>query len=57
MADRSEDHDGSAPGVLIPVKAFSAAKERLSGVLDLEARGELARTMASRVVTAAGVTT
>lgn len=39
--------------VLIPVKAFSAAKRRLSGVLtDLE-RQKLARWMAERVVAAA----
>ncbi len=39
--------------VLIPVKAFTAAKERLADVLDLGQRRELARSMAERVVAAA----
>lgn len=39
--------------VLIPVKAFTAAKRRLSGVLSDEERRTLARWMAERVVTAA----
>lgn len=40
--------------VLMPVKAFSAAKGRLSVVLDRLARAELARWLAGRVVAAAG---
>jgi 2-phospho-L-lactate guanylyltransferase len=39
--------------VLVPVKAFGAAKARLAPVLDPSARAELARRLASRVVTAA----
>jgi 2-phospho-L-lactate guanylyltransferase len=41
-------------GVIIPVKAFAHAKRRLAGVLDDEARAELARSMAVTVVQAAG---
>jgi 2-phospho-L-lactate/phosphoenolpyruvate guanylyltransferase len=40
--------------VLMPVKAFTAAKGRLSVVLDRFARAELARWLAGRVVAAAG---
>jgi 2-phospho-L-lactate guanylyltransferase len=39
--------------VLIPVKRFSAAKERLAGVLDPAQRAELARWLAGRVLDAA----
>ena len=39
--------------VLIPVKRFSAAKRRLAGILDADARAELARWLADRVVDAA----
>ena len=39
--------------VLIPVKAFGAAKGRLAQVLDAEARADLARSMAAIVVAAA----
>lgn len=39
--------------VLVPVKAFSRAKERLAPCLDQPARAALARAMASRVVAAA----
>ncbi len=39
--------------VLIPIKAFRAAKHRLATLLDEEQRAELARAMASRVVAAA----
>jgi 2-phospho-L-lactate guanylyltransferase len=39
---------------LIPVKAFSAAKQRLAGTLRPEQRALLARWMAARVVAAAG---
>jgi 2-phospho-L-lactate guanylyltransferase len=40
--------------VLMPVKAFTAAKGRLSVVLDRFARADLARWLAGRVVAAAG---
>jgi 2-phospho-L-lactate guanylyltransferase len=40
--------------VLVPVKAFSQAKARLADVLDGPARAALARSMADRVVAAAG---
>jgi 2-phospho-L-lactate guanylyltransferase len=40
--------------VLVPVKAFSQAKARLADVLDRPARAALARSMADRVVAAAG---
>jgi 2-phospho-L-lactate guanylyltransferase len=40
-------------GVLVPVKAFAAAKGRLASVLPDAARRELARRMADRVVAAA----
>jgi len=39
--------------VLVPVKAFTSAKERLAPLLDAPARARLARTMAERVVAAA----
>ena len=38
--------------VLVPVKRFSAAKGRLAGVLDHDARARLAEWMASRVLAA-----
>jgi 2-phospho-L-lactate/phosphoenolpyruvate guanylyltransferase len=41
------------PAVLVPVKAFRAAKLRLAPALDPPARAELARVMASRVIEAA----
>jgi len=40
--------------VLLPVKAFTAAKGRLSVLLDRFARADLARWLAGRVVAAAG---
>lgn len=43
-----------ATAVLIPVKSFELAKERLSEKLDPSQRSELARTMATGVVAAAG---
>jgi 2-phospho-L-lactate/phosphoenolpyruvate guanylyltransferase len=39
--------------VLVPVKAFGAAKARLAPTLDAAGRAELARVMAARVVAAA----
>jgi 2-phospho-L-lactate guanylyltransferase len=39
--------------VLVPVKAFSEAKERLAPLLDAPARARVAKTMAERVVAAA----
>lgn len=44
---------GSATAVLIPVKAFSDAKARLSEALDPSARASLAESMATVVVRAA----
>ena len=40
--------------VLVPVKAFTQAKARLAEVLDAPARAALARSMAERVLAAAG---
>ena len=40
--------------VLLPVKAFTSAKGRLSVILDRFARADLARWLATRVVAAAG---
>lgn len=40
--------------VLIPVKRFTAAKARLTGVLDAPTRARLARWLADRVVAACG---
>lgn len=40
--------------VLVPVKAFGAAKGRLAGVLGDRERAALARSMADRVIDAAG---
>jgi 2-phospho-L-lactate guanylyltransferase len=44
---------GPDAAVLVPVKAFDAAKARLAPALDAAARAALARTMATRVVGAA----
>ncbi len=41
-------------GVLIPIKAFSNAKVRLSGVLDPSERADLSRSLAERVIRACG---
>jgi 2-phospho-L-lactate guanylyltransferase len=41
-------------GVVLPIRAFAAGKARLAGVLDDTARAELGRTLADRVVAAAG---
>ncbi len=41
-----------ATAVVIPVKSFDAAKERLSGALGAQQRAELARSMAEGVVAA-----
>jgi 2-phospho-L-lactate guanylyltransferase len=41
------------PAVLVPVKAFGAAKRRLADVLPAPDRAELARRMATAVITAA----
>lgn len=43
-----------AAALVVPVKAFGAAKLRLADVLDPEARGQLARAMAATVLRAAG---
>jgi 2-phospho-L-lactate guanylyltransferase len=39
--------------VLVPIKAFSAAKARLDGALDADARAELARELAATILAAA----
>ena len=44
---------GGGAAVLVPVKAFGAAKARLAPALDPAARAALARRMATRVVAAA----
>jgi 2-phospho-L-lactate guanylyltransferase len=60
MAGTTDEGATDAPGspstravVLVPVKAFTAAKGRLAGVLDGPARAALARSMAEVVVAAA----
>jgi 2-phospho-L-lactate guanylyltransferase len=49
---------GTAPrrdfGVVVPVRAFRLGNTRLAAGLDADARAELARRLATRVVTAAG---
>lgn len=45
------------PALIVPVKAFSRAKARLSPSLDPAARARLARDMASTVLQAAGTLT
>jgi 2-phospho-L-lactate guanylyltransferase len=58
MATPRSPHAASAPAtnavlVLVPVKAFGAAKERLAQVLDPHERARLARDLAAGVVRAA----
>lgn len=55
MAPMRLPEEATAPpvAVVIPVKAFSRAKRRLAPALGPEARSDLARTMATQVVTAA----
>ena len=48
----SEDARGAT--ILVPVKAFGEAKQRLSNALDASERGALARQMAETVLQAAG---
>jgi 2-phospho-L-lactate guanylyltransferase len=43
-----------AVAVLVPVKSFAIAKARLAPALDADARAALARSMADRVIAAAG---
>src|SRR2546423_14371752 len=50
MAQRS----GDDAGIVIPLRSFAQAKERLAAVLDGDARAALARAMAERVIDAAG---
>lgn len=56
---RGGGHSGARPSspaaaVLVPIKAFSRAKARLSPALSPTERAQLARSMAARVVAAAG---
>ncbi len=55
MASERSPHEqaGSEPVVLIPIKDFAQAKNRLASALDQPARQSLAREMAERVVRAA----
>ncbi|MEM7322404.1 MAG: 2-phospho-L-lactate guanylyltransferase [Actinomycetota bacterium] len=52
-ADRDDPDQRQSVAVVIPVKSFEMAKERLSLALDPAEREELARTMAAGVVAAA----
>ncbi len=52
MPDSGEPWTRAA--VLVPVKSFGDAKVRLAGVLDEQSRADLARSMATRVLHAAG---
>ncbi len=45
--------DRPGAGIVVPLRSFVRAKERLASVLDERARTELARAMADRVVAAA----
>ena len=52
-ADRAVHSSRVRAAVLVPVKAFGAAKRRLAAILAPEDRAELARRMAQRVIAAA----
>ena len=54
MTSPSSATPGPATAVLIPVKSFDLAKGRLADALQPRQRAELARSMATRVVEAAG---
>lgn len=54
MLDGSIPRATSTTALLVPVKAFSQAKQRLTPVLDPAAREVLARAMAATVLRAAG---
>jgi 2-phospho-L-lactate/phosphoenolpyruvate guanylyltransferase len=51
MSARRPSHTA---GVVVPLRSFALGKVRLAGVLDADARREFTRTMAERVVAAAG---
>ncbi len=54
MAQRSDARAGDSAGIVVPLRSFAHGKARLAAVLDEAARATLARTMAERVVGAAG---
>src|SRR3546814_4227576 len=54
ISDWSSDVCSSDLAVVVPVKAFSQAKVRLTPRLDPATRAELARAMEARVLRAAG---
>jgi 2-phospho-L-lactate/phosphoenolpyruvate guanylyltransferase len=54
MAPRSDTRAGDGAGIVVPLRSFAHGKARLAAVLDEPARAVLARTMAERVVGAAG---
>jgi 2-phospho-L-lactate guanylyltransferase len=54
MAQRSDARSGDSAGIVVPLRSFAHGKARLAAVLDEAARTALARTMAERVVGAAG---
>lgn len=49
-----EDPSPHTAGIVVPLRSFSLGKARLADRLDATARADLARTMADRVVDAAG---
>jgi 2-phospho-L-lactate/phosphoenolpyruvate guanylyltransferase len=54
MAQRPDARAGDGAGIVVPLRSFAHGKARLAAVLDEAARAALARTMADRVVGAAG---
>ncbi len=54
MAQRSDARAGDGAGIVVPLRSFAHGKARLAAVLEEPARAALARTMAERVIGAAG---